>query len=676
MPFQSGLWATLAVVLLTLASTAQTINVNSDALSLQSLSLPSRSLQGRDCSSTPVPPCAKRGNRDIVFLVDASDSMSPSNFYGQMLDFVQTAFCAFDSADTNRAAMITFARQIVTRIPLAKYSAAQWFNKVDLVRDDSTVCCSCCTPTAEAFRAARIMLTENPPTSDDTLRVVLMISDGNPWQNTDGLFSVKSQGPATYTYLTAPRQAQMLKDLGGQKDVVRLLFLGTPDKWGKSADFGFFKGTNIPGKRKCITRRRRTECVKIPETATYYPITSQPADKYVMVSNTWEVADLVNIVSDNLCRPVSDVPTASPTPRPTPIRTNAPTTKRPTNQPTASPTEKRRFDGLDLYIFLDRSRSMRWRYRDCRAAPGGNPAWPQETACWQLFLGFAEKMATKSSQLKPLTRGSAPSAVIGWQDDHADKTKGLRVWVYGFACADQQSTPLVFRLGEKVSNATAFNQAMAAAASLIPDGGTCPGAAFERSLGMVMANDLLTRPWKAALLFTDGVFYDQPRPALAAKGLNYLGVFTYALGISIPTQGNDAGLTPAEIADQRKQLLAFVNGDATRFVNFDQRGYNALEAIASGFVNRLPADVEANLPNIEAKPYWCGFTNDERCLSTNPETFDTSKYCKWIPDSPSNPTGNGRCMDKIWCNWSTRASCAADRFCSWSSNRCSYNGTP
>jgi hypothetical protein len=350
-----------------------------------------RSLQGRrDCRSTPVPPCARRGNRDIIFLVDASDSMSPANFYGQMLDYVQTAFCAFDNADNNRAAMITFAREIVTRIPLAQYTAEQWFSAIDDVRADGSVCCSCCTPTAEAFRAARSMLLANPPVREDTLRVVLMISDGNPWQNTQGVFSTKRMGPSAYTYKAVPQQASLLKNLNGQKDSVRLLFLGAPDKWGNSADFGFFKGSNIPGSRRCV--------------------------------------------SDNLCRPVSDTPTKSPTRRPT---TDSPTTAAPTHRPSTSPTESRRFDGLDLYLFLDRSRSMRWRYQDCRSAPGGSASWPEATACWQLFLGFAQVMAVKASQLQIRTPGSGgPGTKIRWQDDYTDRSKGLRVWIYGFACAE------------------------------------------------------------------------------------------------------------------------------------------------------------------------------------------------------------------------------------------------
>lgn len=77
------------------------------------------------------------------------------------------------------------------------------------------------------------------------------------------------------------------------------------------------------------------------------------------------------------------------------------------------------------------------------------------------------------------------------------------------------------RIGEKISDAASFAQAMEAAKSIQVGGGTCPGAALERSLGMMLANDLIERPYKVAVMFTDGVFYDDGRPAQAAKGLEY-----------------------------------------------------------------------------------------------------------------------------------------------------------
>ena len=92
---------------------------------------------------------------------------------------------------------------------------------------------------------------------------------------------------------------------------------------------------------------------------------------------------------------------------------------------------------------------------------------------------------------------------------------------------------------------------------------------------------------------------------------------TYALGISIAKVGkSNEGLSPREIKDQKKQLLAFVNNDETRVVNFDQQGYNVLDSIAQAFVDRLPADTEANYIRVLEKPYWCGFTSSSVRLFT------------------------------------------------------------
>ena len=92
-----------------------------------------------------------------------------------------------------------------------------------------------------------------------------------------------------------------------------------------------------------------------------------------------------------------------------------------------------------------------------------------------------------------------------------------------------------------------------------------------------------------------------------------VGVLTYALGIAIPEQGNNQGLTPYEIADQRRQLLAFAENDPTRVKNFGAGGITVLDDIAKSFVEQIPVDVEKHFPRILIKPYYCaGFTNNER----------------------------------------------------------------
>ena len=97
-----------------------------------------------------------------------------------MFDFLQSLFCAFNPLDTNRAALITFASEVVVRIPIGVYNSAEWFQLVDQQRADN-LCCSCCTPTASALNMAAQMIQQNPA-APGTLSISFMITDGQPYQ--------------------------------------------------------------------------------------------------------------------------------------------------------------------------------------------------------------------------------------------------------------------------------------------------------------------------------------------------------------------------------------------------------------------------------------------------------------------------------------------------------------
>lgn len=96
------------------------------------------------------------------------------------------------------------------------------------------------------------------------------------------------------------------------------------------------------------------------------------------------------------------------------------------------------------------------------------------------------------------------------------------------------------------------------------------------------------------------------------RNFHAVGVLTYALGISIPSNGDKFGLTKQEIRTQREQLMAFVDNHEDRFLNFGEEGYLLLDAIVQDIIDVLPADVEASLPHIIEKPYWCGWSNSGR----------------------------------------------------------------
>jgi hypothetical protein len=56
------------------------------------------------------------------------------------------------------------------------------------------------------------------------------------------------------------------------------------------------------------------------------------------------------------------------------------------------------------------------------------------------------------------------------------------------------------KIGEAINDEASFNTAMDYAKSLTPHGGTCPGAALERSVAMV-AKDFQIRTHKVGLLW-------------------------------------------------------------------------------------------------------------------------------------------------------------------------------
>lgn len=64
---------------------------------------------------------------------------------------------------------------------------------------------------------------------------------------------------------------------------------------------------------------------------------------------------------------------------------------------------------------------------------------------------------------------------------------------------NSQKVPVVDIIGEGISDPMTFERIMEEAKNLTPQGGTCPGAALERSVAMI-AKDFLHRPHKVGLL--------------------------------------------------------------------------------------------------------------------------------------------------------------------------------
>jgi len=187
--------------------------------------------------------------------------------------------------------------------------------------------------------------------------------------------------------------------------------------------------------------------------------------------------------------------------------------------PTHNPTHTLP-DQLDLYVILDNSNSMTWHYDVCAQAPGADLTLPNSLICWGLFIGFVRSVAAEA-----LALGS-----LGWQGDLTNPNKGLRVTILGFSCTNQQTVPVTFQIGVNLNTQASFDAALQAAMALVPTGGTCPGQTIDMVVNMIQNDPLAqSRPIRSSILITDGIFYDEPRPAKAAQGLTHFCVQTYAL---------------------------------------------------------------------------------------------------------------------------------------------------
>jgi hypothetical protein len=307
------------------------------------------------------------------------------------------------------------------------------------------------------------------------------------------------------------------------------------------------------------------------------------------------------------------------TPFPSIQPTIMPTTPtKPTTQPVGGSGEPA-MDQLDLLLLVDHSRSMRWDSEFCKNAPGADPNVPPHFQCWRLIMGFVKNLGNRMANL------DNPNLLnIGWAGEQSDPTKGLTVTVLGFACANNQQTPLVFQIGDGLDTEATFLAAVEYASThLAPDGGTCPGEAIDRMV--LHVQNSLMRPFKAALLLTDGIYYDQPRPEDATKGLEYFNVIRFALGIAIPYPKNPDGLTPSERANQIKQLITFVGGHEDQLYDFDEEGYNLLDTVVDQIASLLPTIWQHRTQEFQANPFYCGYTTKELCVRRG----DTANFCKW-----------------------------------------------
>jgi hypothetical protein len=569
----------------------------------------------------PIPKCQDSSQRNILFVVDASNTMDIDRWYSQLLTYTEQLYCSLNAGALNKVGMVLFGSKIYTAIPMARYSFTEWFNKVEAIRASRNTtnagCCSCCTPTAEGFDEAKAEFLRHGDNDNTTKRIAFVITDGVPSNNNVGSggnpawqFNYASGGfnPAQYASQIVAQEANKLKAAG-----IRVFLVGVPDYLGVPPRTDFFDGTGAFLSATSVNGVPFQQARPENTTWTYNfykgpnPIVSLPIGRNNFQVNTWDISVMLHQTLDAMCEN-SESPTVAPTRAPTlPI-----------------------IQQIDVTFLIDRSLSMIWREDFCASVvaqfkpiPGFHPVGSAagSSSCWELYMRYVYDQVTA---LLAMQVGS-PVRNLGWASDF-QQAWGLRVNILGFACENHQHTPLVFSYSEIdnggpiVSGATFIALLEKLRVEVIPFGGTCPGLAIEEAVKYVERSPQALFPYQTTILLTDGVFYDMPYPLHAVKGLEAYQVLRFSIGISVAKAGNNYGLTPQEINTQHDQLLGFVGGDKSKFKDMKD-GWALLSQVATEIASQIVFPLAQPIPRYT----WCGWRRAFNCNSDNKR----HGHCKW-----------------------------------------------
>jgi hypothetical protein len=298
------------------------------------------------------------GPRDILFVVDASQSMDSNIFFGphtnptwpasgpqfipSMLDIVEELFCRlYNNATDHKVGLLIFSHTVKVFIPLAAYTPADFINRVEVIRQTKNspapVCCSCCTPLAEAFDLAGTEIARNGAANTrNGLQLVYVLTDGKPYQNSYGPYAWPKIDEATYLYSIVPQRSRALKAKG-----INVLLVAVPSRddnpGGVAPKINYFNGIVDPALRpngdprivssckngdlhcQCAyppIERKPTKIFCSPMTTPPFPIQSQG----LFFNSTWEniVNDTANsascgtIIADQTDSPTTAAPSTNP----------------------------------------------------------------------------------------------------------------------------------------------------------------------------------------------------------------------------------------------------------------------------------------------------------------------------------------------------------------------------
>lgn len=635
------------------------------------------------CNRLAIDMCQRREPRDIIFLLDASNSVDRDFFYTKTLDAARDLICAFDPRANNQFGLILFNKEVREVVKLAPYTHQQWESQIEKIRSNDTNCCTCCTPIAEAFDLAKKVLQHR---GKNQWSIVFAQTDGVPYQNTGqgmGKYSFPRMDPAMYAMEQVPKSAGNLKDIGA-----RIMILGVQRDAKKGRpDCDYFKG--IPNKRfRQGHQDKNMQCMARAGTENYsclemrrppFPIVSKPVERNSFCLTP--VDEIIAATLESICLPPvprapsvmptrtpTVLPTSPPLPRPSKSPTKKPTgvpTRRPTDKPskkpitftptfgpTLVPTARTEFSSLDLYFILDRSGSMDDYEFFCSKVPRRNhfDSPIASKSCWGILLDFTESLAAAAATI-------GIKYPMGWKSDWPEikDNAGLRVSVVAFSCHRNMKTPLTHVIADHVESFPALRDALIEAyQTLGVAGGTCPSEALDAVVKSVEVTNSDARPFKSLVFLSDGLTSpkNERDTILSAKGLTIFDIPTYTIGLAVPRGMRTFGLTPEDALKQKSQLLTIAGGKENNFFSlYDDNAFATLSQVVDQISTKLINSISASEKYM--KPY-CGYTTKSICLS-NP------KYCWWDEKqelcvnfeermSPS-PTIRSASIGHQPCNW-------------------------
>ncbi|CAK9013423.1 Cartilage matrix protein [Durusdinium trenchii] len=217
----------------------------------------------------PTPPPTRdvatcRGDKDLIFVVDSSSSISTtvSGKRRRFREFILTLAqdlqrIQSEGQPLQRTALITFGPHVKVRIPLQTWSYLDWADEIEKVREIAEVIVGCCTPTAEAFRAAKDLLETRSDNSNPA--IVFVITDGVPMINKDNyeLDTKESNSGLSHPSLTITGTTQYRRSDGKNKPSPN-----TPEP-------EFATEIDLPEYRSSVVFREAEALKAVPNTEVY-----------------------------------------------------------------------------------------------------------------------------------------------------------------------------------------------------------------------------------------------------------------------------------------------------------------------------------------------------------------------------------------------------------------------